>query len=188
MLKLNYGCGEQKLEGFINIDAEKKTKPDLVHDLKKSPFPYKDASVDEVFCIHNLEHIEYRYWGVIFTEFNRVLKEGGKLVLGYPEFEECVEFFLNNHRGMKDFWRATLYGRQLYRGDYHVSPVVTSDLVPLLKRFGFRNIKHGPDLQSEGYTYLRCIKGNLTITRADILKEIFDDVQRDKDKSTSKFK
>ena len=34
-MKLNYGCGNMKLEGFINIDIEPSVKPDITCDIRK---------------------------------------------------------------------------------------------------------------------------------------------------------
>ena len=36
-MKINYGCGETKLEGFVNIDIEESVEPDLVCDVRKAP-------------------------------------------------------------------------------------------------------------------------------------------------------
>jgi len=171
-MKLNYGCGEAKLEGYINIDIEESTKPDLIVDLRKAPFQYELNSIEEIICTHNLEHIEYKYHPQVLTEFWRVLiPNKGTLIVAYPEFEKCVKNFLTNHQGLKDFWRATLYGRQFYPGDYHVTPMITSDFVILLKNIGFINIKHGPEEGQEFNTFLVCEKGPKGRTHEDVLRE-----------------
>ena len=173
LIKLNYGCGEMKLEGFINIDIEKKVKPDLVCDLRKEKLPYKTNSVETIYCIHNIEHIEYRYWPHVFYEFNRVLRMGGELVLMYPEFEVCVKYFLSNYKGLRDFWQATLYGRQAYLGDYHVTPVRSAFLSDNLSKSGFKNIKYRPEKPEEFNSILSCVKGTV-LTREDVIrKEVF---------------
>ena len=174
-MKLNYGCGETKLKGFVNIDIEKSTKPDLVLDLRKKPFPYKNESVKLIQCIHNIEHIEQRYWNQLFCEFYRVLKPEGMLVLAYPEFEKCAKNFLENHLGQRDFWRATLYGRQLYPGDYHVVPMVTGEVLLLLQECGFHHIKSGPEVGAPYNTFLTATKYKLPMGREEVLKkEIFN--------------
>lgn len=183
-MKLNYGCGEKHFEGFINIDLvdceidigednKFKVKPDLILDILKEDFPYKDNSVDAVYCLHNIEHIEMKKWGRLFEEFHRVLIPDGQLVLAYPEFEICAKYFLANYNGLKDFWRNTLYGRQLHKGDFHLSPCVSKDVVLRLQQYGFKDVIYGPEPAAEYYTILKCAKGKL-ILREDIIgQEIF---------------
>lgn len=175
MLKLNIGCGETKLPGYINVDCEESTKPDLLHDLTKGPFLYGDESIDEILCIHNIEHVSFYLWPQIFTEFHRLLKPNAALVLAYPEFEVCAKYFVTNHRGMRDFWRNTLYGRQLYPSDTHISPVITSEISNMLRRVGFQDFVSGPDGSHDYYTNLICHKG-LRNDKEDVLKrELFKD-------------
>jgi len=175
IIKLNIGCGESKLDGFINIDTEKSVKPDLVFDITKGKLPFPPNSVSVIHCIHNIEHIEIRFWEHVFTDFWRVLKPKGYIILAYPEFEKCAHNFLTNKNGEKDFWRATLYGRQLYDGDYHVTPVVTKDLIKLLFKYGFDEIKAISEPDADYNSAVRAYKGKKSLTKEDILrKQIFE--------------
>jgi len=171
LLKLNYGCGETKLKGFVNIDIEKKTKPDLLCDLRKKPFPYKNNSVELIQCIHNIEHIEQRYWPQVFAEFWRVLRPDGELRLAFPEFERCAKNFLENFRGQRDFWRKTLYGRQLYPGDYHIVPMVTGEVLEFLQDAGFRKIKAVPEPAEPYNTFMVAHKGSLPMNREQLIRQ-----------------
>ncbi len=174
MNKLNIGSGEFKLESYINIDSELSTKPDLVCDLKKNPLPFKSESIELIHMFHSLEHIEKRYWSWIFDEFRRVLKLDGQLFLAYPEFEKCSKNFLENYLGLRDLFRATLYGRQLYPGDYHVVPMVTSEVISELQHFGFYDFKSGADPDENWNSLILCKKGPLPMIREDVLRnEIF---------------
>jgi predicted SAM-dependent methyltransferase len=168
-MKLNYGCGESKLEDFINVDIEKSCNPDLICDIRKESLPFKDGEIEEIWCIHNIEHIEFKYWGKVFFEFHRVLQKDGTLVLAYPEFEKCAKYFIENHLGVRDFWRMTLYGRQKYPGDYHTTPVISSHLKTYLLDNGFKDIYYTPEKGSCGEygTILSCKRGNI-VTRGMI--------------------
>lgn len=171
-MKLNMGCGETKLDGFINIDVNESSKPDLVHDIRKKVFPYESESVDAIYAIHFIEHVERFYWDGMFQEFRRVLKSGGDLVLAYPEFEVVAKYFIENYLGQRNFWEAVLYGRQAYPGDYHVTAVTTSRVTNILRNLGFANIKTViEDLSVGGYhTFLKCEKGAMPLSKEEVTK------------------
>lgn len=54
-LKLNLGCGLNKLDGFVNVD--KHGDPDTRVDLEALPWPWYDGIVGEVVLNHVLEHL-----------------------------------------------------------------------------------------------------------------------------------
>lgn len=182
-LKLNIGCGETKLEGFVNIDMESeglvdKVKPDVICNIATENLPFEVNSVDTIYFIHAIEHLPMKCWAHVFDEFRRVLIEDGLLVLAYPEWETCVKYFIENKNGQKAFWRACLYGRQLYNGDFHVSPIITTEMVECLRQMGFNKINYCPDDEATYYTFLSCHKSKV-FTREDVLKkEIFGDIHR----------
>jgi SAM-dependent methyltransferase len=169
---LNIGCGESLLPDCINVDCTTNAlvKPDLVCDVRKEALPYEDESVDEIWMIHALEHIELYYWEVIFKEFARVLKPNGILLLAYPEFEKCAKNFVDNTNDARSFWRATLYGRQLYPSDYHVVPMHSPDIKNTLEIYKFYRVKYGPESEHETYnTTLVARRDPEQITREDII-------------------
>jgi len=82
--KLNLGCGEHKKEGYVNIDWQALTKPDVVHDLNAFPYPFDDNTFDLVEAFHVLEHLDKPF--VIMKELHRILKPGGTLHIKVPHF------------------------------------------------------------------------------------------------------
>src|SRR5512139_3349725 len=168
MNKLNLGCGHSKIEGFINIDCNPDVKPDLIHDLTKK-LPYADFSISEVWLIHTIEHIQKKYHTQLFKEINRVLEIEGILVLAYPEFSRCAANYLNNVRGKRDFWEATIYGRQNTDSDFHVSIIDTSLLIPQMVSMGF-GVTTMPQEDADYYTVMKCVKMRSVETREDIVR------------------
>src|SRR3990172_251720 len=76
--KLNLGCANNHEPGFINLDANADTKPDVVHDLEVTPLPFPDASFDCVFGSHVFEHI-VRFMALV-EDLHRILRPGGFLI------------------------------------------------------------------------------------------------------------
>ncbi len=83
-LKLDLGCGQVKREGFIGVDIAKCNNVDIVHDLTKFPWPFKDASVEEIHCSHFLEHLTAPQRIRFMEECYRVLQPQGKLGIIVP--------------------------------------------------------------------------------------------------------
>jgi hypothetical protein len=47
-MKLNLGCGQNKRDGFVNIDKYPTFAPDLLWDLEQTPYPFEAGSVTEI--------------------------------------------------------------------------------------------------------------------------------------------
>lgn len=173
-LKLNLGCGTNKFPDFVNIDMVKKCKPDVVVDFRVQPLPYKSETVSEVWMCHVIEHIEKYYRPHIFTEINRVLKIGGRFVISFPHFERCVENYLKNANGMREFWEKTLFGRQLYKGDYHVAAIVPERIGREIAQYGFSGVLSTKESPNEPHNHLMAFdKTNNTVTQDDLVKELY---------------
>lgn len=80
-MKLNLGCGDNKLPGWSNHDAD-------VDISKRLPWP--DDSADFVFCEHCVEHIDYYAAIDFFKECRRVLKADGTLRITTPSIEKIM--------------------------------------------------------------------------------------------------
>jgi SAM-dependent methyltransferase len=139
-IKLNLGCGTNKIQGYIGLDIEKSCKPDIIHDFIKKPLPFKTQSINEIVFFHTIEHLPKSVHFPVLIEIFRVLKKGAKVYITYPDFWECATRWKKNERGKRDFWHATIFGRQLYPSDYHVCAMDPVELDGKLREIGFINI------------------------------------------------
>lgn len=138
MTKLNIGCGDNLITGFVNIDPFQEAEVDLRHNfITDGPYPFEAGSVNEIVMFHTIEHIEKKYHEGLLNEFYRLLKPKGLLIISYPEFERCAQNWIKNHQAMRTFWEATIYGRQLNKGDFHVSLMDSINFKALLTFCGF---------------------------------------------------
>lgn len=86
-MKLNLGCGDRKLPGYVNVDCYPQCAPDQLVDLEHLPWPWPDDSVDEVVLHHVLEHLgETRntFIGII-KELWRICRAGAKVHVTVPD-------------------------------------------------------------------------------------------------------
>jgi predicted SAM-dependent methyltransferase len=168
---LNIGCGDNKLEGIVNIDANQAFEPDYCVDISISALPFDDECFDEVLMFHTIEHIPRFYHNHVFYEINRVLKRLGDLYISYPEFEVCSRNYLDNHKGKMEFWEATIFGRGKTKWDEHKCAMVSSRFRMYLKDFGFDDFVVKPESERESFnTALKCKKSYLISNREDIIK------------------
>lgn len=100
VLAVDLGCGQLKssIEFFeqnfhitpdkvIGVDIVKCDGVDIVHDLTKFPYPFKDESVDAIFSSHFVEHLDGFERMKFFDECHRILKPEGKIRLVHPYYK-----------------------------------------------------------------------------------------------------
>lgn len=85
-MRLNLGCGHNKIAGFTNVDMFPESKPDLVCDLEELPWPWEDNSVTEVLFNHSLEHMgaNSRIFLGIMKELYRISKNDALIRVNVP--------------------------------------------------------------------------------------------------------
>lgn len=81
MRKLNIGSGTDKIVGFINLDVDSSSKPNVLRDIEKG-LPFDNESVDEIKCSHTLEHIKDLPF--VLSEFYRVCKPDARVTVVVP--------------------------------------------------------------------------------------------------------
>jgi len=177
MLALNIGCGSNKIEGYVNIDAEESCKPDIVHNMLEKALPYEDGTVDRIVFFHCIEHVRKGYHPGILAEFYRVLKVDGQIYISYPNFWECARRWHENSGALRKFWEATLYGRQLYETDYHVCAMNPDELGEMLNQCGFKNVVSRPEPKEPYNTITFALKGSNVIPSYE--KMIADNIKKE---------
>jgi len=131
--KINIGCGDKKLDGYVNIDL---SNADLIHDVRQ-PLPYKDNSIQEIYAKHIIEHFSRAEWELIKKDWYRVLEPNGLLTIECPDFIRCMKRYIENSENRRDYWMLTIYGRQQNEGQYHKNGFYLEKLKKELMDEGF---------------------------------------------------
>ncbi len=85
-LKLNLGCGEERMPGFTGVDLHA-PGADVRLDLLAFPWPWADESVDEIHCAHFVEHIPQEQRWPFFEECWRILKPDARMTVIVPSWK-----------------------------------------------------------------------------------------------------
>jgi SAM-dependent methyltransferase len=96
MKKLNMGCGLDIKEGYINLDLRDDINVDVIHNLNKFPYPFKDNEFDEILCKNVLEHLENTR--EVLKELKRIIKKDGVIILEVPYYKNKGAFRDPTHR------------------------------------------------------------------------------------------
>lgn len=173
MLKYNLGCGRTRLEGFVNVDINEGTNVDLVMDIAQHLCNLDANSASEIVSFHLVEHLDRAQLPTFFHNCNRLLTSGGKLTVSFPDFSITSKYFLENKRGNREFWEATIFGRRGFPHDEHRCALTTSDITSLMKEFGFVIwlVTHEPE-PNECNAVIVAFKIRKPVSYEDALKEI----------------
>lgn len=74
------------LDGWLNVDNSPVSKPDVVHDLDQTPWPWPDSSAEAMLFNHSLEHMgrdTETFLGII-REIYRVGCDGALVTINVP--------------------------------------------------------------------------------------------------------
>lgn len=142
-LRLHLGCGEQRFEGYINIDypgplhtVQTKRAADVFTDITRLRFPQQ--CVDEIRLHHVLEHFDRpRALGLLIL-WNQWLKMGGKLHIETPDFLNSARQIASNipYLTQQAILRH-LFGSQEAVWAYHCDGWYAEKYQRVLPRFGF---------------------------------------------------
>lgn len=80
-MKLNLGCSDRPIDGFIGVDIATGICVEQIADLSQ-PWPWADSSVEEVRAHDVIEHIADRIH--FMNELHRVMKPGARAIIEVP--------------------------------------------------------------------------------------------------------
>ena len=90
--RLNWGCGDWTVPGWINVDIKEHPGIDIVSDIRDG-LPLDSDSIDYAVAIHSLPEIPFTELVPTLDELRRVLKPGGVLRIALPDLDKGIEAY-----------------------------------------------------------------------------------------------
>lgn len=106
LLKLDFGCGPNKREGFTGVDRTRFAGVDQVVDLTQFPYPWEDNSITEAHASHFVEHLTASQRCGFVNELYRILVPGGTCQIIVPHWASCRAYGDPTHQWppVSEFW------------------------------------------------------------------------------------
>jgi len=132
-VQIDLGCGKNKTEGSVGLDADTNSDADIIVNFEKSSIPLKESSVDRVIAKHLLEHLEDPI--NFLKDIYRILKNNGEIVIEVPHFSSHIAYGIGHRH---HFTRKELV--QIFRTEI-VCDIVKTEIT-FYKTFRFFGIKY----------------------------------------------
>src|SRR5262249_22596824 len=126
-MKLNLGCGELLLSGYINIDKYV-PKADVQADVFELEYP--PASMSEIRMHHLLEHLAIAEGPKLLSLCYYWMRPGGSLIVEVPDMAELMANPGSN-------WLTDIYGVQSTEGEFHKAGFTKDSLLNAIMFAGF---------------------------------------------------
>lgn len=106
---LDVGCGINKRPGSIGIDRNPNTKADVLVELDRFPYPFRDSAFDGLQAVHVIEHVS----DVIrmMEEFHRIVRPGGEVFIVTPHYTDFSSFCDPTHRWHLNSFSLRYFGQ-----------------------------------------------------------------------------
>jgi ubiquinone/menaquinone biosynthesis C-methylase UbiE len=94
-MKLDMGCGTNKVPGAIGVDRNRDTSADVICDVERT-IPFRDDSFAEIHCRQLVEHVDDLV--ALMEEIHRVGRKGAKVIVEAPFYASMGAYSDPTHR------------------------------------------------------------------------------------------
>jgi len=169
-LKLNLGSGHDYKQGWVNVDVNHNVKADVYWDLRITPLPFNDSSVEVILLKHVLEHLTFNEAYCLLKDAYRMLKPNGKLHIMFPNLRLACQGYLEGKETLGVGTSEPLllfYGSvpnntrldleqnqtiwQVHKSGWDIEGPYKNNLLKLLEALGFETKVLKPQLLDELY-------------------------------------
>lgn len=173
---LDVGCGINKKPGSIGIDRNQASRADVLVDLDRFPYPFRDSSFDALQAVHVIEHVS----DVIrsMEEFHRLVRAGGEVFIVTPHYTDFSSFCDPTHRWHLNSFSLRYFGQDNAGYGYYSSArfdeiSVRVKLLALWRWLGFEFLVDTFPRYRRFWEHYLCyvVRGKLIEWRLRVIKE-----------------
>jgi SAM-dependent methyltransferase len=95
-MKIDFGCGQQKKNGYVGVDTLSLPGVDVVHDLNIIPYPFEDSVACDIWLDNVLEHLNNPL--KVMEEIYRISRNDAKVIVGVPYFRSFYSIIDPTHK------------------------------------------------------------------------------------------
>lgn len=103
-LKINLGSGHWKFTGWVNVDIDHASEPDVVADLAAC-LPFADGVARLMHTEDFIDQLELDQAAAFLSECHRILAPGGVLRVLTPDMQKLAYLYLNDPARLEELWK-----------------------------------------------------------------------------------
>jgi predicted SAM-dependent methyltransferase len=106
--KLQIGCGELPLVGWLNTDLDPGiaraagAQGSVMYMDASARFPIPEGAFDYVYAEHVIEHVTFAEGRTMLSESYRVLRRGGRIRIATPDLRQLVQLYVDREEPSVD--------------------------------------------------------------------------------------
>jgi hypothetical protein len=165
--RVNLGCGDAPLEGFVNVDAHPDARADLRLDFRALDTAFGPGTISEAVMLHSLAYLNLWQSRDLFKILNSLLAPGGRLVVETPDAEKCARRILasggtRDEEGLIEGLRGLFaFGREHLREQRDYAPYA----------FAWTGWQLRRELEAAGFTHVRILEPRTHVAWRDLRVE-----------------
>lgn len=102
--KINLGSGHWKFEGWVNVDLDQDSRPEVLADLSRA-LPFRDGCAAFMHTEDFIDQLELDAAAAFLRECHRILRPGGVFRVLTPDVHQLCEMYVNRPDDLKALWR-----------------------------------------------------------------------------------
>ena len=111
-MKLNLGCGNKKMEGYVGVDRHRCEAAGVLCDVTRR-LPFAEGSIDAVYMDNFIEHV--LDIPALLAEVSRVCRPGARVVMTTPHYTSAASWRNPTHHHHLSWFSFDYVGQPKYR-------------------------------------------------------------------------
>jgi predicted SAM-dependent methyltransferase len=102
-MKLSIGAGDRRIPGWVHVDNDPKTDPDMLVDIS-GPLPFGDNTIECILCEEVVTQISLESCQQFLFECRRIIQKNGVVRVSTPDLRLFSEAYLNRQEWLLEIW------------------------------------------------------------------------------------